>query len=46
MRYFGELSVEETAEVLKVTPITEMRDRRTAKMWLLRELTGGTGDGL
>jgi RNA polymerase sigma factor (TIGR02999 family) len=46
MRYFGGLSVEETAEVLKVSPITVMRDWKTAKMWLLRELAGGTGDGL
>ena len=40
MRYFGGLSVEETAEVLKVSPITVMRDWSTAKAWLYRELTG------
>jgi len=46
MRFFGGLSVGETAEVLKVSPITVMRDWGTAKAWLYRELTGGTGDGL
>ena len=45
MRFFGGLSVEETAEVLKVSPVTVMRDLRTAKAWLYRELTGGTDDG-
>jgi DNA-directed RNA polymerase specialized sigma24 family protein len=40
MRFFGGLSVEETAEVLKVSPITVMRDWNTAKAWLYRELTG------
>ncbi|HYK89145.1 MAG TPA: sigma-70 family RNA polymerase sigma factor [Acidobacteriota bacterium] len=44
MRFFGGLSVEETAEVLKVSPVTVMRDWSTAKAWLYRELTGGTGD--
>lgn len=45
MRFFGGLSVEETAEVLKVSAITVMRDWSTAKAWLYRELTGRTGDG-
>jgi RNA polymerase sigma-70 factor, ECF subfamily len=45
MRFFGGLSVEETAEVLKVAPVTVMCDWSTAKAWLYRELTGGTGDG-
>ena len=44
MRYFGGLSVEETAEVLKVSPVTVMRDWNTAKAWLYRELTGKTDD--
>jgi RNA polymerase sigma-70 factor (ECF subfamily) len=44
MRFFGGLSVEETAEVLKVSAITVMRDWSTAKAWLYRELTGETGD--
>lgn len=38
MRYFGGLSVNETAEVLKISPETVMRDWRFAKTWLLREL--------
>ena len=45
MRFFGGLSAEETAEVLKVSPITVRRDWSTAKSWLYRELTGGAGDG-
>jgi RNA polymerase sigma-70 factor, ECF subfamily len=46
MRFFGGLSVKETAEVLKVSPVTVMRDWSTAKAWLYRELAGGTTDGL
>ena len=46
MRFFGGLSVEETAEVLKVSAVTVMRDWSTAKAWLYRELTGGSADGL
>src|SRR5882724_5321736 len=46
MRFFGGLSVEETAEVLKVSPVTVKRDWRGARAWLYRELTGGTTDGL
>ena len=46
MRFFGGLSVEETAEVLKVSPVTVMRDWSTARAWLYRELTGETGDGV
>ena len=38
LRFFGGLSVEETAEVLKVSPVTVMRDWSTAKAWLYREL--------
>jgi RNA polymerase sigma factor (TIGR02999 family) len=45
MRFFGGLSVEETAEVLKVSPVTVRRDWSSAKIWLYRELAGGTGDG-
>jgi RNA polymerase sigma-70 factor, ECF subfamily len=40
MRFFGGLSVEETAEVLKVSPETVARDWRLAKAWLLREMGG------
>jgi RNA polymerase sigma-70 factor (ECF subfamily) len=39
LRYFGGLTVEETAEVLKVSPETVMRDWKFAKSWLLRELS-------
>jgi RNA polymerase sigma factor (TIGR02999 family) len=39
LRYFGGLSVEETAEVLKISPETVMRDWRLARTWLLRELS-------
>ena len=42
MRFFGGLSVEETAEVLKVSPNTVKRDWRAARIWLYRELTGNT----
>ena len=38
LRFFGGLSVEEAAEVLKVSAETVMRDWRLAKVWLLREL--------
>ena len=40
LRFFGGLSVEETAEVLDVSPDTVKRDWRLAKLWLLRELEG------
>jgi RNA polymerase sigma-70 factor (ECF subfamily) len=39
LRYFGGLSVEETAEVLKISRNTVIRDWNFAKMWLLRELS-------
>ena len=45
MRFFGGLSVEETAEVLKVSPETVMRDWKLAKAWLLRELSGEKSHG-
>ena len=38
LRFFGGLSVKETAEMLKVSPRTVMRDWKMAKLWLLREL--------
>ena len=40
LRFFGGLSVKETAEVLKVSPETVMRDWKLAKAWLLSELSG------
>jgi RNA polymerase sigma factor (TIGR02999 family) len=39
MRFFGGLSVEETAEVLGVSTVTIKRDWSTAKLWLKREMT-------
>jgi RNA polymerase sigma factor (TIGR02999 family) len=41
LRYFGGLSVEESAEVLGVSPITIMRDWQFAKAWLAREMQNG-----
>lgn len=40
LRFFGGLSVEETAEALHVSPETVLRDWRLAKVWLLREVSG------
>jgi RNA polymerase sigma-70 factor, ECF subfamily len=39
LRYFGGLSVEETAEVLGISPETAKRDWKMAKAWLFAELT-------
>jgi RNA polymerase sigma factor (TIGR02999 family) len=44
MRFFGGLSIKETAEVLSVSPETVLRDWRLAKVWLLRQLSKGTPD--
>ena len=41
LRYFGGLTVEETAEVLGVSPATVKRDWLVARAWLHRELRGG-----
>ena len=41
LKYFGGLSVEEIAEVLKVSPVTVMRDWKFARAWLLREMECG-----
>ena len=38
LRFFGGLTVDETASVLKVSPDTVMRDWRLAKVWLQREM--------
>jgi len=40
LRFFGGLSVEETAEALKISPDTVTRDWKLAKAWLRRELSG------
>jgi RNA polymerase sigma-70 factor, ECF subfamily len=45
LRFFGGLNVEETAEVLNVSPDTVVRDWRLAKAWLLRELSQERRDG-
>ena len=42
MRFFGGLTLEETAEALQVSRDTVKRDWKMAKLWLLRELRGGT----
>jgi RNA polymerase sigma-70 factor (ECF subfamily) len=42
MRFFGGMTVEETAAALRVSPDTVKRDWRLAKLWLLRELEGKT----
>ena len=39
LRYFGGLSIEETGEVLGVSPVTVKRDWATARAWLYRELS-------
>ena len=39
LRFFGGLSVEESAEVLKISSQTVMRDWKTARAWLMAELT-------
>src|SRR5262245_49875667 len=39
LRFFGGLSVDETAEVMRVSPITVMREWNKAKAWLYRELS-------
>jgi len=39
LRYFGGLSVEETADVLEVSPVTVKREWRAAKLWLLRAMS-------
>jgi RNA polymerase sigma factor (TIGR02999 family) len=46
LRFFGGLSVGETAEVLQVSDETVKRDWRMAKLWLLRELSAEKQDGL
>lgn len=43
LKFFGGLTVEETAEVLRVSSDTVVRDWKLAKIWLLLELSQGTG---
>jgi RNA polymerase sigma factor (sigma-70 family) len=39
LRFFGGLSVDETAEVMKLAPVTVIREWNKAKAWLYRELS-------
>ena len=39
LRYFGGLTIEETAETLEISPTSVKREWRTARLWLLRELS-------
>jgi RNA polymerase sigma factor (TIGR02999 family) len=43
LRFFGGLSVEETAAVMELAPITVMREWKKARAWLYRELTSPAG---
>jgi RNA polymerase sigma factor (TIGR02999 family) len=45
MRFFGGLTVEESAEALSISEVTVRRDWQFAKIWLMRELRGKKGDG-
>jgi RNA polymerase sigma-70 factor (ECF subfamily) len=45
MRFFGGLSVDETAEALGISPETVMRDWKLARAWLFRELTADQRNG-
>ena len=40
LRYFGGLSIDETAEILNISPDTAKRDWRLARAWLIAQLTG------
>jgi RNA polymerase sigma-70 factor (ECF subfamily) len=46
LRFFGGLSVDETAEVMKISPETVMRDWKFARIWLRRALSGDDADEL
>lgn len=41
LRYFGGLSIEETAEVLGISPSTVKREWGTARLWLMQQMEGG-----
>ena len=41
LRYFGGLTIDETAETLDISPTSVKREWRTARLWLLRELSAG-----
>ena len=44
LRYFGGLSIEETAEVMNISPRTVRREWQRSKAWLYRLITEGTTD--
>lgn len=44
LRFFGGLSIEETARVMGISPATVKRDWKVAKAWLYRQLARGSGD--
>jgi RNA polymerase sigma factor (TIGR02999 family) len=46
LRFFGGLTVEETADFLRVSPDTVLRDWRLAKVWLRREMRANGASGL
>jgi RNA polymerase sigma factor (TIGR02999 family) len=46
LRFCGGLSVEETAEFLRISPETVLRDWKMAKVWLLRELSRDLASGV
>lgn len=41
LRFFGGLSIEETAEIMEVSPVTVTREWRAARAWLRREMSSG-----
>jgi RNA polymerase sigma factor (TIGR02999 family) len=45
LRFFGGLTVEETAEALSISQDTVLRDWRVAKIWLMRQMEGAAGHG-
>ena len=46
LRFFGGFSVEETAQILSVSDKTVMREWESAKLWLCRQMDGGSGAGV
>ena len=41
LRYFGGMTIEETAEVLRISPATVKREWQMARAWLFEKVTGG-----
>jgi RNA polymerase sigma factor (TIGR02999 family) len=46
LRFFAGLTVEETSEVMRLSPTTVKREWRTARAWLYRQLTAGSDAGM